>query len=257
MKKNISFKNSWLLLLILGSFHAFSSPKPYYYQIKIYSLKTAHQEKVLDSFLKNAYLPALHKLGIPKIGVFKFREPDTSGQKVYVFIPLKNFSDFLKLDSKVQEDKDFSSHAKEYWDAPYNEPPYNRFESILLKAFEGMPEPAVPHLNSPKSDRVYELRSYESPTESYGLNKIGMFNDKEVAMFTGLNFNAVFYGQVLSGSHMPNLMYMTTFNNKEERDKKWVAFGEVYKTIRNLPQYLNNISKANIYFLYPTPYSEY
>jgi hypothetical protein len=33
----------------------------------------------------------------------------------------------------------------------------------------------------------------------------------EVPLFVRLGFNAVFYGEVIVGSHMPNLMYMTTF----------------------------------------------
>ena len=39
-----------------------------------------------------------------------------------------------------------------------------------------------------------------------------MFNaGGEIDIFTKLNFNAVFYGDVIVGSHMPNLMYLTCF----------------------------------------------
>jgi len=255
MKKLYSISFILLFCLILQQ-KAFSSGA-YFYQIKVYHLKTTSQEKMVDSFLKGAYLPALHRMGISKVGVFKMRETDTSGQLIYVFIPIKSLNDLVKIDSKLQEDKDYQNAGKEYLTTPYNNPAYSRLESIVLKAFQAMPEPAVPTLNSAKSERVYELRSYESATENLGLNKIGMFNDREVAMFTQLNFNAIFYGQVLSGSRMPNLMYMTCFNNKAERDKKWVDFGALYKTIKDLPQYLNNVSKANIYFLYPTQYSDF
>jgi hypothetical protein len=31
----------------------------------------------------------------------------------------------------------------------------------------------------------------------------------------------VFYAEVLSGLRMPNLMYMTSFENKEDRDAHW------------------------------------
>ena len=119
-----------------------------------------------------------------------------------------------------------------------------------------MPEFAIPKFTTPKSERVYELRSYESATESLASNKIDMFNDHEVAIFTKLNFNAVFYGQVISGSKMPNLMYLTTFNNKADRDKHWTAFGEDYKKISGLPQYQHNVSKNVTLFIYPTDYSD-
>jgi len=78
-----------------------------------------------------------------------------------------------------------------------------------------------------------------------------------MSMFTQLKMNPVFYGQVLAGSRMPNLMYMTSYENKAERDKLWASFGEVYKSIRDLPQYLNNISHIQIFFLYPSNYSDF
>jgi hypothetical protein len=33
-----------------------------------------------------------------------------------------------------------------------------------------------------------------------------------------------FYGKVISGAKMPNLMYMTSFSNQESRDAHWKAF---------------------------------
>jgi len=257
MKRFLPLRNYFLFIFLIFSFKAISGTNPYYYQIKIYHIKTSDQEKVLDSFLKAAYIPALHKAGIPKVGVFKLREPDTSGQKVYVFIPFKTWNDMLKTDAKLNEDLDFQNSGKFYMEAPYNNAPYIRIETLFLKAFAGMPMPEVPQLKGNKSDRVYELRSYESPTEKMGLNKIGMFNDREMSMFTQLKMNPVFYGQVLAGSRMPNLMYMTSYENKAERDKLWASFGEVYKSIRDLPQYLNNISHIQIFFLYPSNYSDF
>ena len=41
------------------------------YQIKIYSIESAQQEQRMDAFLKDAYIPAMHRAGISKIGVFK------------------------------------------------------------------------------------------------------------------------------------------------------------------------------------------
>ena len=74
-------------------------------------------------------------------------------------------------------------------------------------------------------ERVYELRSYEGHTEKISKNKIKMFNDgDEVGLFKRLNFNAVFYGEVVAGSRMPNLMYLTTFENHPDRDAHWKSF---------------------------------
>jgi hypothetical protein len=106
---------------------------------------------------------------------------------------------------------------------------------------------------------VYELRSYEGHTEKIYQNKVKMFNDgDEVGLFKRLGFNAVFYGEVLSGSRMPNLMYMTTFESKEERDAHWKAFSAdpQWKTLSAMPEYQKNVSKNVQIFLRPTQYSD-
>jgi hypothetical protein len=87
-----------------------------------------------------------------------------------------------------------------------------------------------------------------------------MFNEGgEVVLFNRLQFNAVFYSEVIAGAHMPNLIYMTTFNNKAERDEHWKNFvnDTTWKRISVMPEYLNTVSKADIFFLRPTDFSDY
>ncbi len=233
------------------------APKSYYYQLKVYHFKTLAQGQSIEKYLESAYLPALHRAGISKAGVFKPVTPDSTDRTIYVFVPFNKLDKWASLGKAIDKDKQYAEEGKEYLAAAYNTPPYTRIETILLEAFDGMPEPGSPNLTAPKSERVYELRSYESATENLGLNKIEMFNLHEVKVFKELNFNPVFYGQVLSGSHTPNLMYMTTFNNKADRDKHWVDFNVAYKPISAMPQYQHNVSKNTITFLTPTDYSDY
>jgi hypothetical protein len=52
-----------------------------------------------------------------------------------------------------------------------------------------------------------------------------MFNAAgKIPHFSRLEFNAVFYGQLISAAKMPNLMYMTPFSNQESRDAHRKAF---------------------------------
>lgn len=85
-----------------------------------------------------------------------------------------------------------------------------------------------------------------------------MFNSGEVDLFERLGFNAVFYGQVIAGCRMPNLMYMTSFDNKASRDEHWKAFGSdpVWKSMSSDPQYQNNVSRNDIVFLAPLEFSK-
>lgn len=254
-----NFLNKLILsLTLLISASAYSKePERYYYQIKVYHFKTQEQEKRIDNFLKDAYLPAMHRAGIKHLGVFKPITQDKNDKLIYVFIPFRKLQQLESTVTKLDNDKIYQQDGKDYLNALYNDVPYSRIEAILMHAFTGMPKPAVPQLNTQKSERFYELRSYESATENYSLNKIKMFNISEGSIFDKLNFNAVFYGQVVSGSRMPNLMYMTTFKNKADRDKHWAAFSPEYSKIKSLPEYQNNVSGNVQVYLYPADYSDY
>jgi hypothetical protein len=232
-----------------------------FYQLKTYVLSTDQQVQSTDKFLKEAYLPALKKLGIKSIGVFKPKiNPTDTLTKIIVVIPFKSITQFLELDDQLAKDKNYLQAGAEYLNANYKHPPYLSIESVLLKAFIDHPFLTLPALDSPRGNRVYELRSYESATEAIHANKVDMFNaGGEVTLFNRLGFNAVFYGQVISGAKMPNLMYMTTFSNQESRDEHWKAFSASaeWKELIAMEKYKNNISHIDINFLYPTDYSDY
>ncbi|MDT0650847.1 NIPSNAP family protein [Autumnicola edwardsiae] len=161
---------------------------------------------------------------------------------------------------KLGQNESFLQKAEDFQNSDHKDAPYLRFESILLKAFEDMPQMQASTLKGPREERVYELRSYQSPTETLFKNKVDMFNDGEVEIFKELDFNAVFYGEVISGPEMPNLMYMTTFANKKSRDQHWQQFGEStgWEELSSRAEYpAHNVSHIDITFLYPTDYSDY
>jgi NIPSNAP len=250
-------------LILIGSFQlAFSKPpKREFYEIKIYTLKSKEQEKTVEQYLQNAYLPAMHRMGNRGIGVFKPVAADTAsfGKLIYVYTPLKSIDQVLTISEKLLHDIAYQSAGEAYLNANYKNPPYARYESILLQAFSDAPIMQFPQLKGPKKDRIYELRSYEGHTEKIYRNKVKMFNaGGEVVLFKNLNFNAVFYGEVVAGSHMPNLMYMTTFENKADRDAHWKSFVEspVWVKLKSEPEYQNNVSKNTQFFLFPTDYSD-
>lgn len=235
--------------------------KQEYFEIKIYRVSQKSQEDRVDAYLKDAYLPALHRAGISKVGVFKPIETDTTyGKLIYVFIPFKTIDQFMQLPELLGKDKVFADAGKSFVDAPYNDPPFKRYESVLLKAFMNMPEFMAPKFTTPPSERIYELRSYESATEAKAVKKIEMFNQGgEIALFKSLDFNAAFFSEVLVGSHKPNLMYMITFSDMKSHDDHWKAFRDSpeWKKVSGMEEYKNTVSKANPYLLHPTSYSDF
>ena len=185
----------------LVSFQVYSKPTNNgIFQIRIYHLKNDAQVKATDHFLENAYLPALHRFGIKNIGVFKPIANDTASVKlIYVLIPFSSVDQWKKINDRLNSDAVFKSSAKDFLNADAKDPGFERIESILLEPFSAHPDLTLP---KPKNrERVFELRSYESPTEVLFEKKVAMFNTGgEIPIFNRLGFNPIFYGKVISGS---------------------------------------------------------
>ncbi|MEM9934850.1 MAG: NIPSNAP family protein [Bacteroidota bacterium] len=241
------------------------TPTPKYdrefYQIITYLFESEEQVLATDTYLREALMPGLKRQGIGQIGVFKqYLQEEDSLKRTFILIPLTSPSQFYELEKGLTSDSAYQSAGADYISAVYNQPPFIRKEYTLLEAFRDMPFMNEPNLEGPRNERIYELRSYESATEAIFQNKVDMFNQGgEITLFDDLGFNAVFYAEVIAGAKMPNLMYMTTFENQESRDAHWKSFVDspVWKNLKEDPQYQDNVSHIDIYFLYPTQYSDY
>ncbi len=225
-------------------------PIPQAYQLRIYQYENDTQETSLDAWLQKELLPALHKKSIRHIGVFKPLANDTARiRKTIVLIPYRDLKEYAAMAPGLPFDT-----------TAYPSAPYTRVENILLEAFRLAPKLTLPQLSGDRAERVYELRSYESASEKAFRNKVEMFNEGgEIELFARLQFNAVFYASVIAGSRMPNLMYMTSFDNLAEREAHWKSFGgdPEWKKLSAMLYYQNNVSSIEITLLRAQPYSDY
>ncbi|MDP4284485.1 MAG: NIPSNAP family protein [Bacteroidota bacterium] len=250
-----------IVMMFTISSLAYGAKSPHdFYQFKVYHLKNNDQVSQVDQYLESAYLPALHRLGIKNIGVFKPIANDTAAVKlIYVLIPFKSTDEWKKLDGRLAKDAAYLASAKSFIEAPSDKAPFERIESILLDAFSAQDHLLLPGSQNP--DRVFELRSYESPTWHLAGKKMAMFNKDEIKIFNRLHFNPVFYGEVVSGSRMPNLMYMPVFKSVEDRNAQWKVFGSdpKWKEISTDPFNENKVSVSHIdsILMHSTPYSDY
>jgi hypothetical protein len=249
------------LLLVLSATLIVQAQTQEYYQLRTYTFETDAQIKATDNYLEKAFIPALKRLKIKSVGVFKFRNDQGEPiNKTLVLIPFTSMSQFLSLEENLEKDNMHNKSGKEFLDASYDQAPYTRIESILMKAFVDMPKMEPSKVKGSRKNRIYELRSYESATQAYYTRKVDMFNaGGEVKLFDRLGFNAVFYAEVISGPKMPNLMYMSTFENQEKRDDLWKQFfsSPEWEKLKGIEKYKKTVSKADKYFLYPTEYSDY
>lgn len=256
----MNFKKFTFVLLLLFAFAVTVSARDYY-QIKVYLVKDKSQETRIDNFMKKAYIPAMHRAGVKTVGVFKPVETDTVnyGKLIFVLIPLKDLSQIEKIEEALMKDTKYQESGADYINAPHDNPPYERIESILLKAFSHHPEMYLPKYNTPKSEQIFELRSYQGATEKIWKKKVEMFNEGgEVEIFRKVGSNAIFYGEVLSGKDMPNLMYMTSYENMESNQKHWDAFRNHpdWKKLSGMEEYKNTVSHIDKWLLHPAEYSD-
>ena len=231
-----------------------------YFQLQLFSYETAEQEAMLDSHFQDALLPALHRSGIKNVGVFKPIEGLNERKDfMMVLIPIQSLEQFEQLPELLTEDSEYQQSAQAYIDSPHDKSPFTRIESMILRSFSATPQLVLPELTSPRSERVYEFRSYEGATEKLYNLKVEMFNEGESALFQELKFNPVFFCEVLSSAHMPHLIYMTTHADTTAQRLNWEAFVShpEWERMKNLVRYQNTVSSITKYLLYPTEYSDY
>ena len=87
-----------------------------YYKIIIYHFKNAEQKQELDNYLENAYLPALHRLGIKNVGVFTPIANDTATDKrIFIIIPAKSLQVFHRHAGKTYKGCDLPGSCKKIY----------------------------------------------------------------------------------------------------------------------------------------------
>ncbi|QMW06197.1 NIPSNAP family protein [Spirosoma foliorum] len=227
-----------------------------FYELRIYSLKNARQRKAVETYLQNALIPALNRLGSKNIGVFTEYLPQ-GFTKLVAVIPFNSLEDYFTTPDKLANDTAYQQAGVDYLTAEATAPAYERIDSSLLKAFALMPKLEAPE----KKPRIFELRRYESHNETAGKKKIEMFNQGgEIAIFKRVGLTPVFFGETLIGPMRPNLTYMLTFDNMEEHDQNWKAFGSdpEWKKISSVPEFTDAriVSNINRMFLIPTNFSQ-
>ena len=230
-----------------------------YYELRRYQLFRGPQVKLADDFFREALVPALNRLGITSVGVFNI-EIGPGSPSSYVLIPSPSLETLVNVEFRLNRDPDYIKAGTAFLNAPATQPPFVRMESSLMVAFEGKPRLKVPPGAGEHRPRMFELRTYESPTPQDHVRKVEMFNRGEFDVFEKAGFWQVFYGDTLVGSRLPNLTYMLCFDDLADRTKKWDAFRAApeWKTLSSSPRYAFEEIVSNItnVILTPAAYSQ-
>jgi hypothetical protein len=228
-----------------------------YYELRVYATQNEKQQGEINGYWEKAAIPAYQRAGIGPIGVFT-ETKDSETNRIYVLIPYGSMGAFEGMAARLAGDAAYQEAAAEFMNRSKNDAPYKRFDSSLLIAMKGMPKLALPPSSAEKKPWIFELRTYFSPTEAKGANKIDMFNAGEIEIMKEVGLNPVFFAGTIAGPKMPSLVYMTSGADMEQYKEKWKGFGPhpLWKKLMGDPQYKNNMSGSESVFLKRTSASQ-
>jgi hypothetical protein len=189
-----------------------------FYQLRRYSLQSGPQAAMTEKYISEALIPALDNKGGP-IGAFRLDiGPETP--TFYVLIPIIAPAMAGALELELNRNETYVKAAEPFWSAPASSPAFLRVDSSLLVAFEGWPRITPPA----RGKRIFQLRTYESPSFRDHILKVQMFHSGEFEIFKNAGFQPVFFGDALIGQRMPSLTYMLSFADSADLDAKWNVF---------------------------------
>jgi len=223
-----------------------------FYEFRVYQLTGGGAKGTLKSYLTEALLPLFNKHGI-KLGAFEELDKEDP-PKVYTLFVYPSSQVYFQLQKELTTNNDYLSAAKSYFELPAAKPVFERYETFLMEAFDGLPKLKFPE----KNRGLFELRTYESYNEGAARRKIAMFNDEELPLFEKVKLHPVFFSKILAGKFMPALMYMLWFKDMDEREANWKVFVDSpeWKAMSTKPIYADTVSKVRRKFLTPTDYSQ-
>ena len=200
-----------------------TASKPAFLELRRYQMRNSKSNQVsrTGNFISQVYAPAARRAGIGPIGVFSaVIAPESPFLLVVASYP--SLAGMQTAMEKLAADPEYQKGLTEFDANP--ELPYIRIESTLLRCFDALPS-VEKGKSSGAAGRIFELRTYESDTETTVKRKIGMFADGEIAIFRRCGLQPVFFGEALAGANLPKITYMVAYENMADREKAWAAFG--------------------------------
>jgi hypothetical protein len=237
-----------------------AQPSPEFYVWRQYVLKNGTQLRRLADFLQNAAIPALNRLGHKPVGAFEV-VVGVASPTVFLLTPCSTLESLAALDAGLEADAEYMRSGAPYIDAPATDAPYVRQEVSLLAAFPKMPRLQVPAATAAKGPRLFELRTYENPSEKAQRAKMRMFSEMgEIEIFRRVGLTPVFFSRTIVGPHMPNITYMLVHENTAGREKSWDAFrtDPEWRKLAATPGYADAeiVSNITTVLLRPSAYSQ-
>ena len=193
-----------------------------FYLLRRYQFASGPQLSMAEQYFGKALIPAINRMGMTQVGAMKL-DVGTETPAYYLLVPGGSVETLATLDLRLADDAEFMKAGEPFWAAPAKQPAFVRLESSLLSAFPGWPKLTPPKAGT-GAKRIFQMRTYESPSHAAHVRKMEMFHRGEFEIFRKAGCEAVFYADQLVGSRLPCLTYMLTFANEAELNAGWEKF---------------------------------
>jgi len=229
-------------------------------EMRSYHFRFGPMEARFAEYAKGALVPARNRAGINPVGAFTVLfGPDTP--TVRLLLPHPSAESLASLEGRLAADAEYRRAAAVFLGLPATDPPYVRYDSTVMVPFERFPVIEAPAGPAAAPSRIFELRTYSSPSEGGRAKKIEMFESLgEIPIFRRLAMAPVFFGRDIVGTGLPSLTYMLAFADLAAREKGWTAFRDdpEWVKLRSTAGYANAdiMTGINVMLLRPTDYSQ-
>ena len=241
-----------------GNAAAADAAKPVILELRRIQLRNSadNQRQRTTDFLK-LQAAACQRAGVGPVGTFANTiAPD--GPFLLVLVSYPSLAGITLAQDKLAADGEYQKALDAYHGQPGLN--YERFDSSLLRAFDGFPAMVPPPNDGKRAARLFEVRTYESNNAGTLHTKVKMFNDGEIGAFRRAGGQPVFFGETIVGARQPSLTYMLSYDDLAGRDKVWKAFGAdpEWQRLRTTPglsdaEIVSNISN---YLVSPLAFSQ-
>ena len=247
-----------LSLILLASCNSLSFDEQEYYEYRVYKIDSEDKQQQVMKFLRMAYVPAMYRMGLSRIGVF-VNAKKNDDYDIHMILPFNGMGQYAGRSEYLMNDRVFMDDAAVFFGSSKDNPPYLRIDSSFFKAFSSMPFIEMPEESLRDKKRIFELRVYESHNDEKAALKRDMFNvDGETQLMRDLGMGPVFFAECLSGKNYPNLTYMLSASSLEENKAYWQNFLQSprWAKMKQIEKYKGTVSKIEKKFLKPVDFSE-
>lgn len=198
---------------------ATDTPRTRFYMLESFKLKNGTELPRLHEHFSKTLLPAADRIwGGPKIFLEALVAPHMP--QLLVVYGFRSLDEMWGVHGKMMEDEKLAKAFQALDSGP--EPPFETLDTTLLEATPYSPEIAA---GPPKTSRIFELRTYHSPTYTQLMALHERFSGPEIKIFHRVGIHPLFYTSTVIGQNIPNLTYLIPFDSLADRERAWNAFG--------------------------------